>query len=349
MIYTVLIICCVFFVFLEQSKGTERLLPYLILGSGLILILFVGLRYQTGPDYESYEISYLGKSDFRFESLFNLLMTVFRRLGAGYNLFLLFVAALSITIKSYVIERYSPYFFLSLLIACGFFLSDMGQIRYALAISVLWLSLPFYMDRKLLPFLLIVFSAVLIHQTAIVFLPMYWLGSLKLKFPVMLGVWLMCYLASYTILGDWAMDFLSEYSPEMTTSKIDVYEENESYDTRYLISLSGLVAKVGVLLLIYYSNIADETLKRFYINISFLGGCFLFFFSFSEIFSSRLSAYFMSFETLMIPLALVAIKDNWLYYSLLVVVVAKYVYQYIYQVYYNYPEMYLPYRNVLFN
>lgn len=350
MIYSVLIMVCVFFIFLENSRGSERLLPYLKLGTVLVLILFIGLRYWTGPDYDSYEISYLGRSDFQFESLFNFFMTLFRRMNASYNVFLLFIAALSISIKSYVLQRYSPYFFLSLLIAVGFFLSDMGQIRYALAISVLWLSIPFCMEKRLIPFLIILCSAVLIHQTAIVFLPVYWMRNFKLNFPVMMIIWAVCYVSSYTVLGDLVMDAFSDYSfSETAITKMDVYSENESLDTRYLISISGLIAKVGILALVYYSNIENENLKQLYVNIGFAGGCLMFFFSFSEILCSRLSAYFLSFDALMIPLALVAIKDNWLYYSLLIILIAKYVYQFIFQVYYNYPEMYLPYRNVLFN
>lgn len=350
MIYTVLIILCVFFIFLENSKGCEKLLPYLQLGTVVFLILFVGLRYRTGPDYDSYEISYLGRSDFRFESMFNFFMIVFRKLGATYHVFLLFIAALSISIKSYVLNRQSPYFFLSLLVAVGFFLSDMGQIRYALAISVLWLSIPFYLEKRLIAYLLVVLCAVLIHQTAIVFLPVYWLCSLKLNFPLMLFIWAACYLASYTALGDSVMDLFSDYSfSDTATTKMDVYSENESLNTRYVVSLSGLVAKTGILALVYYSPIGDESLKRFYINIGFIGGCFMFFFSFSEILSSRLSAYFLSFDALMIPAAMIMIKDSWLYYSLLLVLIAKYVYQFIFQVYFNYPEMYLDYRNVLFN
>lgn len=351
MIYLLIFFICIFFSLLEQTDGVGQLASYLRLPFLIFFIVFIGLRYQVGPDYFSYEIIYFDREKYLdMEFLFRFFISIFNRWGISYNYFLLFIAALSIFCKAITLSKYSPYFFLSVVIAfISCFLSDMGQIRFSLSIAILWLSIPFCIERKFVWFLIVVVCAFLIHQSSIIFLFIYWFYKVRMNLGVMLAIWGGCYLLSFSLSSLGIFDLFSGFvEDENISGKIDIYADNELYGERYGISFFGLFSKILVLLLIYYSSIKNQELKQLYTNIYFWGGCFFFLFSFNEIFGTRLSIYFLSFEALIVPTAIYYIKDIKLHYVLMSVFIAKALYQLVVQVYIKYPEMYLPYRNMLF-
>ena len=350
MIYLVILVVFVFFALLEQVRGTGTFIPILKYASLIFLVIFIGFRYRTGPDYESYELIYQDKSSPVLEYLFQLLISIAKSIKLNYNYFLLLIAALSLSIKWISLNKYSPYFFFSIVIAFqSYILADMGQIRFSLAIAVSWLSLHFCLERKLIPFLLIVFIASLFHRSAVILLPLYWFGYFNINFWIMLGSWGACYILSFALANLGFFEELSEFFvSETMADKIDLYADNEEFGTRYDISLWGILSKVIVLGLIFYSSIPDDKMKRIFTNIYFVGGCAFFLFSFNEIFGSRISLYFFSFEPIMVPIAIYFIKDIKLHYMLLSFFILKSMYQLIVQVYMVYPDLYLPYKNFLF-
>jgi hypothetical protein len=67
-------------------------------------------------------------------------------------------------------------FFLTVLIALPVvFLSDMGQMRFSLAIAIILLSIPYCLNRDPIRFGLIVFAASVIHVSALIFAIAYFL------------------------------------------------------------------------------------------------------------------------------------------------------------------------------
>jgi len=350
MIYLYLFIACVVFLFLEQSKGTERAGSFIKWGFILFFILFVGLRHEVGPDFLSYQAIF-SDSALRegMEPFFRFLMLLFSRLHLGYVYFFLFVATLSILIKTYVIDKYSPYFFLSVIIALPVtLLSDMGQIRFSLAIATLWLSIPYVQERKLPGYLGVVFLAGMMHYSSFIFLPVYWLAHRKINIYLILGIWAGCYLFSFSGFSEWFSSSFAEFGITEFSDKTSLYGDEESGGGRYGVSLFGLLSKIMVVVLVYITIPRnDSPLQRILLNVYFIGGCLFFLFSFNEIYGTRFSLYFLSVESLVVPAAIARISDVKLHYILLVVFILKAFYQYYTQVYVSYPDMYLPYKNIL--
>ena len=350
MIYLYIFIACVIFLFLEQAKGTENARPWMQWGFSAFFILFTGLRYETGPDFFSYQGIFsdpLLRKD--MEPFFHFLMTMLARAKLGYVYFLFFVAALSITIKTYSIQKYSPYFFLSIVIALPVtFLSDMGQIRFSLAISTLWLSIPYILDKKLLKYTLVILLAASMHYSSLVFFPVYWICNKKINIYLIFGIWMACYFLSFTKFNEWFSSSVFNIGITEFTDKTNLYAEEDTGGGRYGVSLFGLLSKILVVILVYFT-LPDETgrLQRILLNIYFIGGCFFFLFSFSEIYGTRFSLYFLSVEALAVPVAIQKIRDIKLHYLLISTFIIKAFYQYYTLVYISYPDMYLPYKNVL--
>jgi len=351
MIYLVVFILCVVLLFMEQTKGFDKISFWMKWGAFIFFVLFIGLRYRIGPDYFSYQEIYQDISIREdLELFFYGVIAVFNSFKLDFIYFLLFIAVLSIGIKFYTFNKYSPYFFLSLMIALPIsLLGDMGQIRFSLAIAVLWLSIPYCLERNLIKFLLVVLAACIMHNSAIVFVIVYWVTDWKINIYIMLGLWLLCYLISYSAFTDIFSSPTSDFGVNDLTEKSEQYMDAEDFSGRYTISIFNILTKLLVLALVYFlSDYRKNTgLYRLLLNIYFIGGCFFFLFSFNQTFGNRFSLYFLSFEAIAIPGVIYTIKDIKLHYLLIPVFIIKAFYQYYTLIYISYPEMYFPYRNVL--
>lgn len=105
----------------------------------------------------------------------------------GFGLFIISLLML----RGYysVIKLYSPSFFLSvLLIMVGPFLQSTFVLRQHLAMSIILFTYPTIINKRLLPYLLISITAVLFHQTALIFFPVYFLYHMPLKKFVIVAV-----------------------------------------------------------------------------------------------------------------------------------------------------------------
>ncbi len=354
MIYLIIFTVCCALMLLEQfleSSWLLRISQYLLVAA---LIVFIGFR-QVGPDFESYRDIFNFPKDIKgnIEVFFLLLIGFFRSFGWSFASFMLFFATLSILIKMYSIEKYSPYFFLSVVLALPVtLLTDMGQIRFALAVSIVWLSIPYLEERNIVKFMLVVLFATLIHTSALVFSVAFFITPIKLKLRYLLLIWVLCYFAGLSLDNDFSGRLVELFAKDtMMEMKIDLYNDGETFVERYTLPLLGTMFKVIIMALLYYSPIKNERLKQIFLNLYFFSGCIFMFFSFSEILTLRLSMYFFAFEAISIPLALYFIKDKsdvvfWLF---LIGLVVKSFYQYNSQVFVSYSDMYLPYKNALRN
>ncbi|MBH0230751.1 EpsG family protein [Halobacillus yeomjeoni] len=155
------------------------------------LILIEGLRAPTvGTDVEGYIYVYKNISIGSFSNVFDYRMEFgFVSLLKTLSLFhiniqtLLFLLSIFIILPvGYTIYRYSERPFLSFYsyITFGFYTAAFCTIRQHIAYGLVLLTLGSIKERKLLKFLLIVLLASIIHRSALVFLPAYFIGNINL-------------------------------------------------------------------------------------------------------------------------------------------------------------------------
>ncbi|MDR0547090.1 MAG: EpsG family protein [Dysgonamonadaceae bacterium] len=321
----------------------------------VFFILFIGLR-MMGPDYPAYEEFYYTNESLKgtFELFFRYTIKIFRSIPLPFHAYLVFIATLSVSIKLYVIRRYSPYFYLSLLFAfVNYLLADMGQIRFSLAIATSWLALQYCEKEDFWRFATVCGIAATMHSSAWAFFPAYFIPSLRIKLPYMLLIWVGCLAVSYLLdnsaLSDWVNDNMLT-KDSMISSKVTTYtsDEDQTFTTRVKFSVFGLLTKILQLVLFTYATMENERLKSFFINSYFVGGCLFFFFSFSEIMSVRLSMYYFSFEVLSIPCFMYYVRDKITFWTLIGAFMVKLLYQFCTLIFVNTPMFYLPYKTILF-
>ena len=130
----------------------------------ITLILITGLR-KSGYDLDNYRIHYNEMNNITdifltiYEFGFSFIAYIFNKFNIGFHSFMLFIAFLSISLKTRTFNKLSPYPIISFLLyyIIFFIYNDFTQIRHGLAIGICFYSILFMKDIKfkLLSFILL--------------------------------------------------------------------------------------------------------------------------------------------------------------------------------------------------
>lgn len=142
-----------------------------------------GLRYNVGVDHLSYLQFYEDMTTQgwitreTFEPGFLFIMKVFTELDLHFFFFFAFLATIQITFIYYSFRNNKyilPY--IGLFIMLGpYFLDWMNGIRQCIAMCIFVLSIEFIQTRKFFLYILTIFGASLIHKSAYILLPFYFI------------------------------------------------------------------------------------------------------------------------------------------------------------------------------
>jgi hypothetical protein len=283
---------------------------------GLFMTAFAGFRWETGTDWFNYHHYFqtienipIWKSamEVGYEFIVRTFKTI---LTTDYTLFLICCALYIISITYYIIYRYSPFplFSLFLLMSYSFAGSGFG-VRQDLAITLTLLSLCFIEQESPIKFVSIVLLASLIHNSALAFLPAYWIYKFQwntLKVLVSLILVLSCLLFSENIL------LLS--SKFVSARKVTLYMEMgmETAENPYRKLAKGLLGRsIFFLTLVGFVRYdADKENKLFsgLFNLYVFGVIIFAAFSPISLIFGRLARFYDIFQILLIPMAYLRAK-----------------------------------------
>lgn len=149
----------------------------------LVFAIVAGLRYNVGVDHLMYLQFYedMTKQGWitreTLEPGFSFIMKVFTELNLHFFFFFAFLAAIQITFIYYSFRNNKyilPY--IGLFIMLGpYFLDWMNGIRQCIAMCIFVLSIEFIQKRKFILYILTIFGASLIHKSAYILLPFYFI------------------------------------------------------------------------------------------------------------------------------------------------------------------------------
>jgi transmembrane protein EpsG len=186
-IYYVLFTVLAFFsIYEKNNKFSEISLKILF----LILILFVGLRYQVGNDYEEYFLHHSlikqGTTNY-FEPLFTLMNYI---TPTPYLMFFI-SATISFVFLYQAFKYFAPnqgILLTTLYFGIYLVIFNIHIIRQGIAVALILYSWKFAVENKKLIFITLVFIAMGFHSSAIVALPIYFLTKINFDkiFKVML-------------------------------------------------------------------------------------------------------------------------------------------------------------------
>lgn len=162
----------------------------------LFAFLVVFSTFRNGdilPDYTNYlKFFHSNNTDFHIEPSFYVIKSIAKAFSGEnqYTLFFIY-ALLGIGTKYYAITKYSPYVMYSLCIwvSSAYIVQDMIQIRASVAGGLLLIIIPLIERRKLYMAGLLTFIAFLFHNSAIIFIPIFFLNSKSINWKF----WTICY------------------------------------------------------------------------------------------------------------------------------------------------------------
>lgn len=324
MIYLFIYLFLVFFIILEINTElkikvrTEYYLFFILINS--ILVLVAGFR-SVGFDYGNYVDIYhtVRLSNFvenGIEIGFASLITIFNSIGSPFFIFTFFIALISVLLKTSFFNKYSEYPFLSLLIyfSITYLISDMGQIRNGLAFAiVLWAFSDLFENKNKL-FFLKTFIAFLIHSSAIIVFPVYFLLKTKKLRPVFMSctLVLLFYFVFFDIKS--SLVFLSKnLSFSQLESRVALYvlTEDESAPLGLNLSLFLRLLIFGIMIIYYHSGVNRFKYYDKLLRLYFYGICLYMIFNSVNEFAFRFSNYFKILECVILPMFVALGKTRW--------------------------------------
>ena len=243
--YYIFSLPCILAAVVSFNNKIDRVFRLLFLFFIVFYVLIVGLRFGS-VDYFNYEDIYYKTSisDFSFpffdsnsgttgnEFIYATATVVFKYFGLPFQVFLFFVALVSISLKFYIFKTYSKYFALSVLVYLSFnFTKDLGQIRNALSAGIILMSIIFISSRRPLGFYFSIFIASGIQIFAITALPLYIIHNNRFRFHILI-VGLTVAMALPIIGGvmPFLIKFLEQLSGPVISKVIGYYNNSQSID-----------------------------------------------------------------------------------------------------------------------
>lgn len=190
---TILLSIVIIKLFMGDLDTAPKKKVFLIL-SGLILVFFIGSRnalIAVGTDLNNYynfyaaaiKMTWKDFSDYMIgiDKGYVILNQILSILVPWPQFIVYFVAAVTTLLVFRFIYINTKDVFLGVLIflSLGTFSFFLTGFRQSIAIGLCLWAFEYIKERKLIKFLLVVILAIIMHQTAIVFLPFYYLGNRK--------------------------------------------------------------------------------------------------------------------------------------------------------------------------
>ena len=206
---------------LDRKNVPKKIIQAYFFFASIVLIFLIGSRAETvGIDTGQY--AYIWNYDIKagnFDYIdteaelgFYYLQTFFK-LFVSYQSFLFIIGGVSIVPICYVVYRYSKKCALAVLIfysSIAFHTLEFAAARQALAFTGVIIAFNYLMERNLKRFLVTLFIAALFHQTAVIFIPCYWLYNIKIN-KITSILWLGIMFISFA-LASTIFAFLNSFS-----------------------------------------------------------------------------------------------------------------------------------------
>lgn len=337
--------------------NTSRIMLFSIY---LLLIIQVGLRWETGTDWNPYLYHFNSITDYAstsplkngFEYGYNLLVWVIKLVFSNYSFFLVIHAIIYyyLIIKSF--QRYSSNLFLSLLMFYTLTMGMLGSNRQLIALAICIYAIRFVIEKKPFLFLLFIGLAISFHTTSFLFLIYYFLNrEIKPKFLILIlgGTFIIGHSQLPIILFTHIGDLIGGNTAIKTLSYLEGAKEVLS---KFELSFIGLLKRLLFVLFFYY-NRKKISEKLIYYNVMLNGYIvgIAFYFLFANtllVMLSRGSLFFNVMEPLLIASQICLFKGK-LNKSIALTILLVFSIFFFFQSISGYPELFLPYKGIFIN
>lgn len=324
----------------------------------LILFSLATLRWETGTDWDNY-LSYYNAipsyalGDWYMEYGYSFVNYFVKVVFDKYTILLAILALMLYAAMGITIYRYSVFPILSLAIWVAMSLGDMFFVRNTIAIALAVFSVRYIVERDIMKFLLVILVAMLFHRTALVFLPAYFVYSMKLsRVTLILGIGITLIIGLF--FSEMFVSGIGKLLGGAFEEKIKTYVSvgiDATYGSAYsstTVLLRGAVNRslILVVLLIWMNKERQEdSLLNGFINFYVLGLLLFFVTVPLSTAMGRIPAYYNVFQMFLFPYILLLSKDR-KNQIILYLLIGIYFLVRLHGVIGNYRDAYIPYKSI---
>lgn len=305
----------------------DYLRVYAVIASSAILILFAGLRYNTGSDYLAYfnifqavvplsdaenlGLNYIFPVSIFVEPGYLYLISIFKSITKNFNLFL-FTSSMMITplyVRFFKVLSKENFVLLTLLyFSTTFMLFDMSGARQFFAFGFQCLSLTHLIRNQTKRMIIAFLLGSLFHISIFLLLPVLYYA--KRDYPrwvfisLLMISWFVFILSSNSQLLGFVIDGLGFLFPDLLVLKLAAANDSDFVSSSRRINLTYIIYNIFIFVFITnkrFININHYIIMR---NLSILYVIYVSVFAFSEDFSVRVSSY-LHFAPLLIVLIII--------------------------------------------
>jgi hypothetical protein len=361
-IYIITLLLVFVFGFLDVRVNlTDSQRNLLIFILYVIIVVQIGLRWETGTDWNAYLKNFETSDDFTivvlnsltgFEIGYGTFVFFIKKMFNSYSAFLFIHALIFYWGIFRVAKKYSPYFFIALMFFYATNLGVVGSNRQLLAIVVCLWGLEFVFERKPIKFLLTVALASLFHTTAFLFGVYYFLNR-NFKTVTVVTILIVSFVIGKTGVPFWVFSKFGGIFGELAASKTTAYTEGaKDVLAEGGLGVIGLLKRL-VFIAIFTVNYPFLTQRLSYYKLLYNGYVFgmVIYFIFASslvIMVNRGSLYFNIMESLLISCQFLLLQKSldkaYVFFILLIISIV-----FLFQSVSPYPDLFDPYKGLFYN
>jgi hypothetical protein len=218
LIYIVVYFALFFILLAERIKGiSTHHKKIIMLATALFLVLFRGLRWETGTDWEQFHDFFYNVSPDSFfspryqgtkaimEPGYTLLNFVFYNLTGSYTSLLIFYNAIIFWIFYNCSWKYFPESPINVFI-CLIFFTSIFPLRQSFAVAIFFYGIRYILSKNILKFSITVIIATTIHSTAILMFPCYFFLNKHISTKLVIILYITCLILAESPL----LNFITE-------------------------------------------------------------------------------------------------------------------------------------------
>lgn len=338
---------------LKKNRKDQKLVYYYIT---FLLFILSFIRWETGTDWRNYfyTFKYATSIDnvIAVEEIgFRFLNFIIRSFSENYTIFLFFTSIILYFFKYPILYKLSEVPILTIFMTFSLYLGDIFYVRQALAGAILLFSLKYIFRKEFFKFSIFVIASTLIHSTAIIFLPAYYIiNHLKMNKRKYVLFFIIAVIVSIFIQA--ILIKLSLFFPDNYFNKVNYYlsqlDNNFNYKngkSKIEILISASLNRV-FLLGVFYSfrkKVSNRIIKLF--ELYYFGGLLFIIFTPLSFTFGRIVYYYDLIQLIVYPSLYKYINKK---YNKLVFLVLFFIYCYLkYKVLINtFYSLYIPYRTI---
>lgn len=269
----------------------------------IYVTFIIGYRFKVGSDWDSYLLLFNDR-EYNFADsgiAFFVIKSLIKSTSLGFQSYVLLMFIISFVVKVIAFKRITDKFFVCLLLYFSFWYLtyEANGIKQGAALGFTLLGVYYTIKRNLKAYILCIFLAFCFHNSAIIFLPFYWLTKICIRKVWVYSLIGIAIVFSYLGIGEviiqlFTDSFVDSYFAQKTIS----YAVDEAYNNNVLLSFTS-IHKIAILVIVLeisvrYGN--NDELKNIFVWAACLSCLVYFLLSQFEVIATRLSLYYRIVE-----------------------------------------------------